>query len=148
MSNIIISLVIFIFHLKVTNNFVINEKQIKVVIRTQNFRPLWPLWDSKEAVPLLLDPQTGEETFICWQAILCPFQVPHQSKYRACCQNGVSHSNIVLVVNHYKACLLSRCHTNHKERLKVSRDSIKIIFIAFNIVLILPISNLLSTPYF
>jgi len=31
---------------------------------------------------------------------------------------GVSQSNTVLVCNYYKACLLSMCHTNHKEQLK------------------------------
>jgi len=41
MSNIVISLSsTFTFHLKVTNNFAIKEKQINIVIKVHNFKPL------------------------------------------------------------------------------------------------------------
>jgi len=40
MSNIVISLSIFTFHLKVTNNFVIKEKQTNIATKVHNFKPL------------------------------------------------------------------------------------------------------------
>jgi len=40
MSSIVIGLSFFIFHLKVTNNFAIKEKQINLVTKVHNFKPL------------------------------------------------------------------------------------------------------------